>query len=86
MADVLQQNILTRKYFSTSYCLCMGTARLLARVHDFQNRSLMEELQKESCICGYHIYSSILDAEIGEQVQVVGSSPIMNVNDCCRCS
>ena len=33
--------------------------------------SLMEELLKESCFRGYHGYSAIWDAEIGEQVHVV---------------
>ena len=31
----------------------------------------MEVLEKECCICSYHVYSTIWDAEIGQQVPCV---------------
>ena len=31
----------------------------------------MEELEKESCMHGYHVYSAILDVEIGQQVSCI---------------
>ena len=61
----------------------MGAARLLATVDCTTTRTgpLMEELQNESCFCGYHLYLAIWDAQIGEQVHVVCLSPMMNAID-----
>ena len=41
----------------------------------------MEELLKESCFRIYHFYLAIWDAEVGEQVQVVCLSLIVNTID-----
>ena len=88
MVDAFQQKSFINNIIFNSllFVYGRGTTASYSRLHDCQNRSLMEELQKESCFRGYHFYSSIWDPEIGEPVHVVGLSPLMNANDCCCCS
>ena len=59
----------------------MGAARLLARLHDCQNCSTNGRVLKRELFRGYHFYTPSCDAEIGEQVHVVCSSPVMNMID-----